>query len=102
MKIELACRYYAKGWLSFGQAARLAGLDYYSIAAEMAGRGIPRNLTRKDVEADMADARRQPGGMISAPFDLPSLSQAVPVTARAVAEFLPRPCSLRESDLARE
>jgi predicted HTH domain antitoxin len=58
IKIELACRYYAKGWLSFGQAARLAGLDHYTIAAELAERGIPRNLTLEDVEADIADARR--------------------------------------------
>ena len=59
MKVELACRYYAKGWLSFGQAARLAGLDHYSIASEMTARGIPRNLTLDDAEVDIADARRQ-------------------------------------------
>jgi len=58
MKTELACRYYAKGWLSFGQAARLAGLDHYAIAAEMTARGIPRNLTLADAEAEIADARR--------------------------------------------
>lgn len=59
MKIELACRYYAKGWLSFGQAARLAGLDHYGIAVEMTARGIPRNLTLEDAQADLADARCQ-------------------------------------------
>ena len=59
MKIELACRYYAKGWLSFGQAARMAELDHYSMAVEMTDRGIPRNLTVEDAGADIADARRQ-------------------------------------------
>jgi hypothetical protein len=126
MKIELACRYYAKGWLSFGQAARLAGLDNHSISAELGERGIPRNLTLEDAEADVADARRQPqsfyeriedligsvdglpedfaepGGMIPAPFDLPAPEPAVPVIARTVTEFLPSPFELRERDLAPE
>jgi predicted HTH domain antitoxin len=126
MKIELACRYYAKGWLSFGQAARLAGLDHYTIAAEMAERGIPRNLTLEDVETDIADARRQspsfydsiehligsvdglpadfaePGGMIPAPFDLPLPEPGLPVRASTVTEFVPPPFVVRERDLAPE
>lgn len=58
MKIELACRYYGKGWLSFGQAARMADLDHYSMACELTARGIPRNLTIDDAQVDIADARR--------------------------------------------
>ena len=42
MQIELACRFYAKGWVSLGQAARMARLDRYALGAELAERGIPR------------------------------------------------------------
>ena len=40
MQIELACRYYHSGWLSFGQAARLAALDQYAFGVELAERGV--------------------------------------------------------------
>lgn len=59
MQIELACRYYAKGWLSFGQASRMAGLDQFAFACELAERGIPRNYSVQDALHDIADARRQ-------------------------------------------
>ncbi len=59
MQIELACRYYAKGWLSFGQASRMAALDQFAFAGELAERNIPRNFTGKDALEDLADARRQ-------------------------------------------
>jgi predicted HTH domain antitoxin len=57
MRIELACRYYAKRWLSFGQAARTAGVDAHAFACELADRGIPRNHTAEDILEDLADAR---------------------------------------------
>jgi predicted HTH domain antitoxin len=59
MQIELACRYYGKGWLSFGQAARMAALDHYAFAGELAERDIPRNYSLEDALHDIADARRQ-------------------------------------------
>jgi len=59
MQIELACRYYAKRWLSFGQAARMAALDQFAFAGELAERGIPRNFTTQDALEDLADAGRQ-------------------------------------------
>jgi hypothetical protein len=40
MQIELACRYYAKGWLSFGQGARMAGLDSLCIFVPLRGDSI--------------------------------------------------------------
>jgi len=40
MQIELACRYYAKGWLSLGQAARMAKLDRYAFGVA----AIPTDL----------------------------------------------------------
>jgi len=59
MQIELACRYYAKNWLSFGQAARMASLDQFAFACELAERNIPRHYTAVDALEDLADARRQ-------------------------------------------
>ena len=59
MQIELACRYYAKGWLSLGQASRMAGLDQFGFACELAERGIPRNYSVQDTLHDVTDARRQ-------------------------------------------
>ena len=59
MQIELACRYYALGWLSFGQATRLAELDYYAFAVELAERGIPRHYGLTEAMEDIAHARRQ-------------------------------------------
>ncbi|MBI4661717.1 MAG: UPF0175 family protein [Verrucomicrobia bacterium] len=53
MQIELACRFYAKGWLSLGQAARMAKLDRYAFGAELAERGIPRQYSVADLEADL-------------------------------------------------
>lgn len=53
MQIELACRFYAKGWLSLGQGARLAQLDRYAFGVELAERGIPRQYNTEDLEADL-------------------------------------------------
>lgn len=53
MRTELACRYYAKGWLSLGQAARMAQLDRYTVGVELADRGIPRQYGPDDLEADL-------------------------------------------------
>jgi predicted HTH domain antitoxin len=59
MQIELACRYYAKGWLSFGQAARFAALDQYAFAVELGERSIPRQYGLTEAMEDMVHARRQ-------------------------------------------
>ncbi len=59
MQIELACRFYAKGWLSLGQGARMAQLDRYTFGAELAERGIPRQYTGEDLEADLRYAGGQ-------------------------------------------
>jgi len=58
MQIELACRYYAWGWLSFAQAARLAGLDQYAFGARLAERDIPRQYGLTEALEDVAHARR--------------------------------------------
>ena len=59
MQIELACRYYAKRWLSFGLAAGMAGLDHFAFACELAEREIPRDYTIDEALEDVAHARRQ-------------------------------------------
>jgi predicted HTH domain antitoxin len=53
MQIELACRYYARGWLSLGQAARMAKLDRFAFGVELGERGIPRQYGPEDLEADL-------------------------------------------------
>ena len=53
MQIELACRFYANGWLSLGQAARMAKLDRYALGAALAERGIPRQYSTEDLDADL-------------------------------------------------
>lgn len=59
MQIELACRFYAKGWLSLGQAARMAKLDRYALGVELAERGIPRQYNAEDLVADLRYAGGQ-------------------------------------------
>jgi len=59
MQIELSCRYYAKGWLSFAQAARMADLDHYAFAVELAERDIPRQYGLTEALEDVAHAGRQ-------------------------------------------
>jgi predicted HTH domain antitoxin len=59
MQIELACRYYGRGWLSFAQAARLAALDHYAFGVELGERGIPRQYGLTEAQEDIAHARRQ-------------------------------------------
>jgi predicted HTH domain antitoxin len=59
MQIELACRYYGRGWLSFSQAARLAALDHYAFGVELGERGIPRQYGLTEAQEDIAHARRQ-------------------------------------------
>lgn len=59
LQIELACLLYGKGWLSYGQAVRLSGLDYHRFSLELGDRNIPRNYTAAEVEHDLAYASRQ-------------------------------------------
>jgi len=59
MQIELACRYYAHGWLSFAQAARVAGLDHYAFGVQLGERCIPRQYGLTEAQEDIAHARRQ-------------------------------------------
>lgn len=59
MQIELACRFYASGWLTFAMGARLANLDHYAFGVAIAERGIPRQYGLTEALEDLAHARRQ-------------------------------------------
>ena len=54
MQIELACRDYASGWLSFAQAARLAARDQYAFGVELGERSIPRQYGLTEAQEDIA------------------------------------------------
>jgi len=41
MRIELAARYYAKRWLTFGRAAGMAGLDRVAFASNWPNAAFP-------------------------------------------------------------
>ncbi len=59
MAVELACRYYANGWLTLGQAARMSRLDRHAFGAALGERGIPRQYGPDDLEADLRYAGGQ-------------------------------------------
>ena len=54
MEIEVACRFYAKGWLTRAQGARTAGLDHFAFGAALAERGIPRQYGLTEAREDLA------------------------------------------------
>jgi len=59
MQIELACCFYASGWLTLGMGARMAGLDHFAFGVALAERGIPRQYGLTDAQEDLAHAGRQ-------------------------------------------
>lgn len=59
MQIEIACRFYARGWLSLTMGARMAGLDSFAFGAALAERDIPRQYGLTEAQEDLAHARRQ-------------------------------------------
>ena len=58
MQIELACRYYGRGWLTLAQAAKLAGLDLYAFGVQLGERAIPRQIGLAEAMEDVAHAGR--------------------------------------------
>jgi predicted HTH domain antitoxin len=58
MKVELVCRYYANGWLTLSQAAKLAGLDQLDMGVALGEQGIPRDYGLTEALEDIAHARR--------------------------------------------
>ena len=54
-QIELACAFYARGVLSCGKAAQLAGLSRFRFGEELAARAIPRHYTEANLSQDLSD-----------------------------------------------
>jgi len=59
LQTEMACLLYAKDWLSYGQAARLCGLDHYRFGLELGDREIPRHYNEDEAAHDLEYASRQ-------------------------------------------
>jgi hypothetical protein len=53
MQIELACRFYAREWLSFAQP-RAWRLDQYAFGVALAERHIPRQYGLTEAQEDIA------------------------------------------------
>ncbi len=56
MRIELACRYYARGWITLGQASKFAGLDALDMGIALGERNLPRNYGLTEILEDIAHA----------------------------------------------
>ena len=50
---ELAVALYANGKISFGQARRLAGMDWFSFRTLLSERNVPANYDEEDLEKDL-------------------------------------------------
>lgn len=58
LAVELAVELYQREKLSLGRAARLAGMDKWSFNDLLAEREIPMHYGLKELEQDLATARR--------------------------------------------
>lgn len=56
---ELAAALYARGLLSFGKAAELAGVNRFAFGDVIAERGIPRHYGEDELNEDTGYAGRQ-------------------------------------------
>ncbi len=54
---ELAVALYADGFLSFGKARELAGMEKYEFGRLLGDRGVPRHYGREELEDDLKYAR---------------------------------------------
>ncbi len=54
--LEMACALYARGLLSLGRAAELAGISKIDFGLEVGRRGIPRHYTQAELDADLTHA----------------------------------------------
>jgi predicted HTH domain antitoxin len=60
MLLELAVALYAARKISFGQARRLAGLDWYRFREILAARNIPAHYDIEQFEEDLANLHNLP------------------------------------------
>lgn len=59
LQTEMACLLYSKGWLSYGQATRVSGLDHFRFGLELGDRQIPRHYDENEAAHDLEYASRQ-------------------------------------------
>ena len=57
IKVELAVALYKEGYLSLGQARRIAGMSKIEFIDELAKRGVERHYTEEDLEDDIKFGR---------------------------------------------
>jgi predicted HTH domain antitoxin len=58
-KVEIACRWFDAGKLSFGHAARFAGCEEIDFEAQLQKRGIPRHrYTDEMLDQDVSALRK--------------------------------------------
>ncbi len=53
VRIELAITLYSRGRLSFGQARKLAGMDYFDFEKLLADRNVPATYDEAAFEKDL-------------------------------------------------
>jgi predicted HTH domain antitoxin len=58
LKIEIAIALYEKGILSFGQARKLAGMEYFEFEKLLFDRNVPSGYTADDLESDLATLKK--------------------------------------------
>ncbi len=58
-RVELAIALYTQGYLSLGQARRLAGLSKWDFLEELGKRGVIRHYTEEELEDDAVFAEEQ-------------------------------------------
>jgi predicted HTH domain antitoxin len=57
LKVELAIRLYQKGFLGFGKARQLAGLNKWQFQETLAKENIPLNYDLEELERDLETLR---------------------------------------------
>ncbi len=58
LEIEIAVALYEKGILSFGQARKLARMEYFEFEKLLFDRKVPTGFTPEDLEADLATLQK--------------------------------------------
>ena len=58
LEIEIAVALYEKGLLSFGQARKLARMEYFEFEKLLFDRKVPTGFTSEDLEADLATLQK--------------------------------------------
>jgi len=58
LKIEIALALFEKGILSFGQARKLAGMEYFEFEKLLFDRNVPSGYTPEDIDTDLSTLKK--------------------------------------------